>query len=158
MTSELIELQTLLVADLATRGETFCLTGWTPKRAFVPRYELKDVKQLQVVVTPASRAGSRQTRALVQRRLGVYVGVLKLLAPGQSDQVAPPADLSELDALVRFVEQLDDLFYPKHGGFYAVGDGKFTCVESSAVPLYDLDLMHARRQFTSVLSVDFVVH
>jgi len=160
MSAELVELQTAFVTDLAGRVGDFSLTDWEPKRAYVPKFDLK-TRGLQVVVTPASRSKSDATRGVRGRRLEVYVGVLEKLDATSSDQISPPADLTQLDGLVEFVEALDRLFVPDTpsvSGPYRIGTaGKFRAVESALVPLYDLEWMETRRQFASVNKVTFEV-
>lgn len=156
MSAEAVEVCQLAVEDLATRVASFAVTGWTPKRAFVPRFKLKDVKAVQVVTCPASRTGDRENRGRVVREIGIYVGVLKLLETGSSDQDAGDGDLAELDDLVLFMEQLQQLFVPESSATrYRLGNGKYEATEATAVPLYSVEDMEKSRQFTGVLSVKF---
>jgi len=161
VSAEFVELQAAIVADLAGRVDSFNLTGWVPKRAYLPKFDLGTLRNLQVVTTPASRVKSDTNRGVRGRRLEAYVGVLKKLDATSSDQVSPPANLSELDGLIEFVERLDALFQPPNpsaSGPYRIGaDGKFRCVESAIVPLYDLEHMQTLRQFSSVNKVTFEV-
>ena len=162
MDGEAVDVCKLVVADLLTRVNTFAVTGWTPRRAFVPQFKLKDIKDVQVVVCHASRTGERENRGRVVREIGIYVGVLKLLDSTSSDQAASEEDLAELDGLVLLMEQLQQLFVPEETPPdepptpYVVGtNGKYLATEAAAVPLYSIEDMKERRQFTGVLSVKF---
>lgn len=136
-----------LIADIAgavvtaLNGHTFS-QPFTAARAYLPVFDLKDMKDLHVTVVPRGVEMSTAGRGLAASDIQVDVAVQKKLTG---------ADNAEIDALMGLVQEIAE-FIRSTGRF---GDGSW--VRSENVPIYSPEHLGELRQFTSVLTLTLKV-
>ncbi len=132
-----------MIADIAgavvtaLNGHTFS-QPFTAARAYLPVFDLKDMKDLRVTVVPRGNEMSTAGRAITQSDVQVDVAVQKKLTT---------ADATEIDALMGLVQEIAE-FIRSTGRF---GDGSW--VRTQNVPIYSAEHLGELRQFTSVLTL-----
>lgn len=124
-------------------GHTFS-KPFTSERNFVPKFDLKDLKTLKVVVVPRGRVLSIADRSRSQQDYAIDIGILQKLNGTSAEQVDP---------MIAFVEEIADFFRGKRLAGYP--DAAWFKTEHS--PLYDVEHLDQLRQFTSVMSVSYRV-
>ena len=136
-----------LIADIAgavvtaLNGHTFS-QSFTAARAYLPVFDLKDMKDLHVTVVPRGVEMSTAGRGLAASDVQVDVAVQKKLSG---------ADNAEIDALMGLVQEIAE-FIRSTGRF---GDGSWVRTEN--VPIYSPEHLGELRQFTSVLTLTLKV-
>jgi len=136
-----------MIADIAgavvtaLNGHTFS-QPFTAARAYLPVFDLKDMKDLRVTVVPRGVEMSTAGRGLAASDIQIDVAVQKKLAS---------ADNAEIDALMALVQEIAE-FIRSTGRF---GDGSWVRTEN--VPIYSPEHLGELRQFTSVLTLSFKV-
>jgi len=132
-----------MIADIAgavvtaLNGHTFS-QPFTAARAYLPVFDLKDMKDLHVTIVPRDNEMSTAGRAIAQSDVQVDVAVQKKLTT---------ADATEIDALMGLVQEIAE-FIRSTGRF---GDGSW--VRTQNVPIYSAEHLGELRQFTSVLTL-----
>ena len=111
------------------------------RRAYLPVFDLKEMKDLHVTVVPKGVEMATAGRGLAQSDVQIDVAVQKQL----SANVA--GDNFEIDALMGLVQEIAE-FLRATGRF---GDGCWVRTENS--PVYSQEHLGELRQFTSVLTV-----
>ena len=136
-----------MIADIAgavvtaLNGHTFS-QPFTAARAYLPVFDLKDMKDLRVTVVPRGVEMTTAGRGLAASDIQIDVAVQKKLAA---------ADNAEIDALMGLVQEIAD-FVRSTGRF---GDGSWVRTEN--VPIYSPEHLGELRQFTSVLTLTLKV-
>ena len=136
-----------MIADIAgavvtaLNGHTFS-QPFTAARAYLPVFDLKDMKDLRVTVVPRGVEMTTAGRGLAASDIQIDVAVQKKLASG---------DNSEIDALMGLVQEIAE-FIRATGRF---GDGSWVRTEN--VPIYSPEHLGELRQFTSVLTLTLKV-
>ena len=136
-----------MIADIAgavvtaLNGHTFS-QPFTAARAYLPVFDLKDMKDLHVTIVPRDNEMSTAGRAIAQSDVQVDVAVQKKLTT---------ADATEIDALMGLVQEIAE-FIRSTGRF---GDGSWVRTEN--VPIYSPEHLGELRQFTSVLTLTLKV-
>jgi len=132
-----------MIADIAgavvtaLNGHSFSMP-FTAARAYLPVFDLKDMKDLRVTVVPRGNEMSTAGRAIAQSDLQVDVAVQKKLST---------ADAAEIDALMGLVQEIAE-FIRSTGRF-----GESSWVRTQNVPIYSAEHLGELRQFTSVLTL-----
>jgi len=136
-----------MIADIAgavvtaLNGHTFS-QPFTAARAYLPVFDLKDMKDLRVTVVPRGVEMTTAGRGLAASDIQIDVAVQKKLSG---------ADNAEIDALMGLVQEIAD-FVRSTGRF---GDGSWVRTEN--VPIYSPEHLGELRQFTSVLTLTLKV-
>jgi len=136
-----------LIADIAgavvtvLNGHTFS-QPFTAQRAYLPAFDLKDMKDLHVTVVPKGVEMSTAGRGLAANDVQIDVAVQKKLTG---------ADNTEIDALMGLVQEIAE-FIRSTGRF---GDASWVRTEN--VPIYSPEHLGELRQFTSVLTLTLKV-
>ena len=116
--------------------------GLVAERTLLPVFELKDLKALKVSVVPKSRKITQDTRSHASDEIEVDIGIMKKIA-----------DDSELDGLLKLVEDMEGIFKAER----LAGYPNAVCVKKENDPIYDSEHLRQFRQFTSVLTLTFKV-
>lgn len=122
------------------------------KRAYVPVYDLQDVKTLQLTVVPKDLNIELADRGQYWFECPIWIGIQKKLPGRQSD----PIDQDNLDAWMLLVEQIVD--YLRHGKHLVLADGATALwkgIENK--PIYDHKHLVEWRQFTSLVTATYRV-
>jgi len=124
----------------ALNGEDFSM-DFTAARVYRPSYDLKDVKDLTVVVAPRANEITLLNRRDDQYEVTVQIGVLKKL----DDE-----DNAEIDPLMALVQEICEFLSRK-----AMGTGLWLSTKND--PIYLAEHLHQYRQFTSVITATYRV-
>ena len=116
--------------------------GLVAERTLLPVFELKDLKTLKVSVVPKSRKITQDARCHTSDEIEVDIGIMKKIA-----------DDSELDGLMKLVEDMEGIFKAER----LAGYPNAVCVKKENDPVYDPEHLRQFRQFTSVLTLTFKV-
>jgi len=136
-----------MIADIAgavvtaLNGHTFS-QPFTAARAYLPVFDLKDMKDLHVTVVPRGVEMTTAGRGLAASDIQIDVAVQKKLTG---------ADNAEIDTLMGLVQEIAE-FIRSTGRF---GDGSWVRTEN--VPIYSPEHLGELRQFTSVLTLTLKV-
>ena len=136
-----------MIADIAgavvtaLNGHTFS-QPFTAARAYLPVFDLKDMKDLHVTVVPRGVEMTTAGRGLAASDIQIDVAVQKKLSG---------ADNAEIDALMGLVQEIAE-FIRSTGRF---GDASWVRTEN--VPIYSPEHLGELRQFTSVLTLTLKV-
>ena len=136
-----------MIADIAgavvtaLNGHSFSMP-FTAQRAYLPVFDLKDMKDLHVTVVPRGVEMTTAGRGLAASDIQIDVAVQKKLTS---------ADNAEIDALMGLVQEIAE-FIRSTGRF---GDGSWVRTEN--VPIYSPEHLGELRQFTSVLTLTLKV-
>ena len=136
-----------MIADIAgavvtaLNGHSFSMP-FTAQRAYLPVFDLKDMKDLHVTVVPRGVEMTTAGRGLAASDIQIDVAVQKKLTS---------ADNAEIDALMALVQEIAE-FIRSTGRF---GDGSWVRTEN--VPIYSPEHLGELRQFTSVLTLTLKV-
>jgi len=117
---------------------------FTSERSFVPKFDLKDLKTLKVVVVPRGRVLSIADRSRAQQDYAIDIGVLQKLTGTTAEQVDP---------MIALAEEIADFFRGKRLPGYPAA----AWFKTEHSPLYDVEHLDQLRQFTSVMSVSYRV-
>ena len=135
------------IADIADavvtelNGHSFS-QPFTAARAYLPVFDLKEMKDLHVTVVPKGLELSTAGRGLAQSDVQIDVAVQKKLAS---------ADNAEIDALMGLVQEIAE-FIRATGRF-----GDAVWVKTENLPIYSPEHLGELRQFTSVLTLTLKV-
>lgn len=146
MSSQIVDVASAVVSALnsASLSQTF-----TAKRKWVPKEELPNLSDLKVTVVPKDYARTNETRGQVRRTMQVDIGIQKLVAT--TTNAEDSTKLTEIDALMQFVEEVADSFVlgtQRYGGA--------RCVKAEIPePMYDLNTLDSEHVFHSVVTVTF---
>jgi hypothetical protein len=139
--SAIIDIADAVVAEL--HGHAFS-QSFTPVRAYLPQYDLAEMKDLHVSVVPKGVEIDVSSRTLAQHDYSIDIAVQKRLAG---------ADQSEMDGLMGLVEEIADSFRQRRLTTYE----QAIWIKTANVPIYAPDHLDQLRQFTSVLTLTFRV-
>ncbi|MCC7409356.1 MAG: hypothetical protein IT442_14935 [Phycisphaeraceae bacterium] len=114
------------------------------QRHYKPAFDLKELKDLHVVVVPKAVERTGATRTLMQMDVQIDVGVLKKL--GEDVQ-------AETDTLMSLVEDIAG--YLRSHPLVAMPGAAWVRCENT--PIYAPDHLEQLRQFTSVLTLTYRV-
>lgn len=114
------------------------------ERAYLPKYDLKDMGELHVTVVPKSIEGTVATRTVREEHYKIDVAVQQHFSEGDNQTV---------DYLTDLVEEIADFLLALDKS--AVASGKVVQVVNE--PIYAVEHMKDARLFTSVLTVTVVV-
>ena len=120
-------------------AETFSV-AITATRAFLPKYDLKDMSTLHVTVVPKALEVTTATRATATNNIDVDVVV---------QQIVDPDSISAVDALMAIVQEIADFFRLRKLTEYSA-----SWVGTQQV-LYSVEHMNEKRLFTNVLTFTF---
>jgi hypothetical protein len=112
--------------------------AFTAARAYLPVFDLKEMKDLHVTVVPKGVELAAVGRGTIQRDVQIDVAVQQKLSA---------CDSSEIDALMELVQQIDGFI--RSAGRMAGA----AWVKTENVPIYSQEHLTELRQFTSVLTV-----
>ena len=138
-----------LIADIADavvtalNGQSFAMP-FTATRAYVPTFDLKEMKDLHVTVVPKGTDLSTAGRGIAQSDVQIDVAVQKKLLPAGA---AGAGDSAEIDALMGLVQEIAE-FVRATGRF---GDASW--VRTQNLPIYSAEHLDQLRQFTGLLTV-----
>ena len=110
------------------------------ERRYVPSLELKDTKELRIIVVPKDISYERASRSHNNVQVAVDLALMKKFQKG---------DAAELDPLCELVESLLKLFDSKPLG-------NALCVKAQNVPIYAQEHYEKWRQFTSLITLTFL--
>jgi hypothetical protein len=125
----------------ALNGHSFS-QPFISERSFLPKFDLKELKTLKVVVVPRGRVLSVADRSRAQQDYAIDIGVLLKLSGTTPGQVDP---------MISLVEEIADFFRAKRLSDYPAA----AWLKTEHNPLYDLEHLDQLRQFTSVMSVTY---
>lgn len=111
------------------------------ERRYVASLELKDTKETRVIVVPKDISYERASRSHNNVQVAIDVALMKKFQKG---------DAAELDPLCELVEQILKLFDGK-----PLGDA--LCIKAQNVPIYAQEHYEKWRQFTSLITLTFLV-
>jgi hypothetical protein len=111
---------------------------FTAQRAYVPTFDLKDMKDLHVTVVPRSLEMAAAARGFEITDLQIDVAVQRKLAT---------TDLAEIDALLGLVQEIAEFVRTTR----QFGDASWVRTEN--VPIYSPQHLSEWGQFTSVLTL-----
>lgn len=151
----LVALAAAVVQDLNAHADQFSLP-FTAVRGFVPRYPLTDLATRRVVVVPGGTTTADADRGHLEDRHRLLIGCLKLLSTAGSDNRSDAGDLSELDAELAFVFEIRRFFLPDDQSVYALETPCVQVVSVTNDPAYDHDDLRDRREFRSIVAVEFL--
>jgi len=117
---------------------------FTSERSFLPKFDLKDLKILKVVVVPRARNLSASDRSRSQQDYVIDIGILQKLNGTNPEQVDP---------LIGLVEEVADFFRGQRLPGYPAA----AWVKTEHAALYDVEHLDQLRQFTSVMSLTYRV-
>ncbi len=117
--------------------------AFTAARAYLPRYDLADMKDLHVTVVPKGVEIDASSRTLAQHDYSIDIAVQKRVG----------SDPSNMDGLMGLVEEVSDFFRQRRLAQYPAA----IWVRTVNVPIYAPDHLDQLRQFTSVLTLTFRV-
>ena len=112
------------------------LGEWNAKPALAPEFTLRDLEELKVVVVPVELTYRNISRALKERTVKLQIGFMKR------------AKKEQLDELLATVEKLGMSFSGKE--FCGA-----KCIAVGFNPIYAVDQLRERDQFTSVIELTF---
>ena len=112
------------------------------KRVYVPNLQLKDTKETQIIVVPKQIQNDRLSRGHNTTTVLIDVAVLKKFEKGDNDELDPLCDL---------VEQIARAFDGKV-------IGEMLCTNVKNQPIYDQEHYDRYRQFTSLLTMTFIIN
>jgi len=112
------------------------------KRAYLPQFDLAEMKDLHVTVVPKAVTIQPGSRSQNQHEVAIDVAVQKKL-----DQ----ADNTEIDALMGLVDEIADRFRLKRLDSYP----NAVWMKTEQEPIYSQEHLDQMRQFTSVLTFTF---
>jgi len=132
------------IADAVTAkiNDANLVPSLVAERTLLPIFELKDLKTLKVSVVPKSRKITQDARCHTSDEIEVDIGIMKKIA-----------DDSELDGLMKLVEDMEGIFKAER----LTGYPSAVCVKKTNDPIYDPEHLRQFRQFTSVLTLTFKV-
>jgi len=128
-----------VVAEL--NGTAFSMP-FTAKRAYVPRFDLKDMATLRVTVVPKGLDISTASRSGHRHDYRIDIGVQRKFEGEEP---------SELDPLMDLVEEIADHFR----GAVLETDPEAACIGVENGPIYAQEHMREDRLFTSILTLTF---
>ncbi|MCC7409098.1 MAG: hypothetical protein IT442_13605 [Phycisphaeraceae bacterium] len=141
--STILDIADAVKAELNSSGSP--LAGLAVvQRHYKPAFDLKELKDLHVVVVPKAVESTGATRTLMQMDVQIDVGVLKKLG---EDPVA------EADTLMSLVEDIAG--YLRSRPLAALPGVVWVRCENT--PIYAPDHLEQFRQFTSVLTLTYRV-
>ena len=105
--------------------------------SFAPEFDLKGLKEKRIVVVPAGIESKPNAREYLEDRLKVQVGLLKKCTE------------DDVPRLVREVVGIGQGFLQK----WVAG---VRCMKAEYVPLYLLEQLRERRQFTGIVELTFL--
>ncbi len=136
---KLTDIADAVVAILNGSGLT---PQFTAERTLLPIYDLKTLKTLKVSVVPKGRKITQGARVLTIDEIQIDIGIQKKIS-----------DDSELDGLMKLVEDIVALFQPERLSGYPTA----ICVKKENDPIYDPEHLRQFHQFTSVVTLTFKV-
>ena len=113
-------------------------------RAYLPRYDLAEMKDLHVTVVPKGVEIDVSSRTLAQHDYSIDIAVQKRLSGD---------DQSDMDGLMGLVEEVADFFRQRRLAAYP----NAVWARTENMPIYAPEHMEQMRQFTSVLTLTFRV-
>ena len=116
----------------------------TAERAYLPRYELSEMRDLRVTVVPKQMATTTASRGAASRDVTLDVAVQQKLAPGSSER-------DQNDELMVLSEQIAEHLRTAT----LVGQPGAKWVRSEHTAIYAPEHLEQMRQFTSVVSVTY---
>ena len=137
-----------VVVDVADAVVTALNAGsfsqpFTAERAYLPCYELDDIKQLRVTVVPKAIEIQVKDRGTTQDDVAVDIAVQQKLSA---------ADNSEIDGLLTLVQEIAD--HLRFGQFAAIGA---VWVGTRNEPVFAQEHIDQFRVFTSLLTLTYRV-
>ena len=136
--AQIISLADALVAELGNHA--FNLT-FEVERAYLPRYELKDLDEVRVTVVPKDDVGQRASRAQWQADYKIDLAIQQKLGDDE---------LGQMDALILLGQELAD-----HLRSHTLPDNSAVLVECNYAPLFDPEHLEKHRTLTTVLNLTF---
>lgn len=136
--AQIIALADALVADIS--GHAFSMP-FDVERAYLPRYELKDLSDVRVTVVPKDDVGQRASRAQWQQDYKLDLAIQQKLGDDE---------LAQMDALILLGQELADYFKE-----HSVTGGPAVLVECNYAPLFDPEHLEKHRTLTTVLNLTF---
>ena len=133
-----------VAAELNAAPEGTFAQAFTAVRAYVPANDVRDLKDLRVLVVPRSREDAVETRRLARVDVAVDVGVQRRV---------DPADNAAVDALSDLAEQV--LRYLRGRRLAAQEAARW--VGAANEPIFYPDHLLEQRVFTSVVRVTYRV-
>lgn len=137
-----VDIADALVTEMNTSG---LLVDAVAVRAYLPRYELKEMDTLHVTVVPRAIESSPEDRQRHRHEAEIDVAVQQRL-PAQ-DEVAVT------DALVELTQQVSDYLRRRRLTAFPAA----VWVGTRHEPIYAVDHLDQLRQFTSVLTLTYRV-
>jgi len=121
----------------ALNGQSFS-QPFTAARAYLPAFDLREMKDLHVTVVPKGVELTTAGRGLAQSDVQIDIGVQQKLAT---------SDEAEIDALMGLVQEIAE-FVRATRQF-----GEAVWVKTENTPIYSPEHLGELRQFTSVLTL-----
>jgi hypothetical protein len=142
---------TIRIADavVAVLNSATLSQPFTAARHYLPEFDLTEMDTLHVSVVPAELDEEIADRVRDRAEYKIHVAVQKRV----TRQEPPGLDTAAIDALMRLVEEIDDVFRHKP----LTGYEKAHWVRSENKPIYDPKHLKEHNQFTSLLALTFRV-
>ncbi len=122
---------------------------FTAERHYLPEFDLKEMDTLHVSVVPAELDEEIADRTRDRAEYKIHVAIQKRVVKSDGTGL----DMVAIDALMRLVEDIDDLF--RHKPLAGYEDAHW--VKSENKPIYDPKHLKEHNQFTSLLVLTFRV-
>jgi hypothetical protein len=121
--------------------------SFTAERYYLPEFDLTEMDTLHVSVVPAELDEEIADRSRDRAEYKIHVAVQKRVAK----QDGTGLDNSAIDALMRLVEEIDDLFRHKP----LTGCEEAHWIKTENKPIYDPRHLKEHNQFTSLLAFTY---
>lgn len=131
-------------AVVAALGAGSFSESFTAERAYLPVYELSDLKETRVTVVPKSVAILSGSRSHNQYDYAIDIAVQKKLSR---------ADNAEIDSLLALAEEIADFFRLRR----LPGFPEAMWLKTENEPVYSQEHLDQLRQFTGLLTITFRV-
>lgn len=118
--------------------------SFTAKRYYMPRFDLKDMKDLHVSVVPKGTQITKNDRIHNIHDISIDIAIQKKFDKG---------DLPEIDPLLQLAEEIADLFRLRRLSSYPAAHW----LKTEHSPIYSQEHWDELREFTSVITLTFRV-
>lgn len=145
--------QQQIVAALVTalNAHSFSL-AFEAVRAYLPKYELKDLATLRIAVVAGGFSKTPLDRAHGLEEHVVHIGTFRHLDKGQG---TADANLDQLDALGTLVEEIADFLLPNQGDPLTLPGLEAWADSADTTPPFDVEQLRENKQFNHYLTVTF---
>lgn len=152
MAAHEVELCGLIVSGLTADAGDFSQT-FSIVRGHIPRDQFKSLTEdPRVIVAPGGNTRDGGTRGGIVKTIQIHLATLAKLGTGQGSRTTDVDDLTALDALLAFTEDLEEYFVPLNNSVTAFGNYEVRSVRTD--PSYDMEQI-VKGVFYSVMTIEF---